>query len=367
MTSLSAEIRIKDHRFRNRIVFPPVVCFHYAGDDGMVTDRNVEHYTQRARGGPGLVVVEATAVMKEGRLAPFQLGIWSDDHIPGLSRLARVIKYEGAVAMIQIHHAGLITPESVSPSAAGPSVAEDNPRSRSLTKEEAGHIRLSFIAAAIYAQKAGFDGVELHGAHGYLLNQFASPVLNRREDEYGGDLNNRLKLAREIIRGIRRHCGENFLISYRLGANCPTLDDGILIAKELEKYGVNILHVSHGGNLQNLPRPPKSFDYNWIVYSGVTIRTHVNIPVIAVNEIKTPERARWLVENDHVDFVALARPQLADPSWANHTLRNEPINICSSCKPKCRWYEDSNLCPAVQRLNKSEPASSENQDGSSGN
>ena len=350
MTALSSEIKIKGLTIKNRIVFPPVVCFHYAGNDGMVTDRNVEHYSLRAAGGAGLIIVEATAVMKEGRLAPFQLGIWSDDHIHGLNRISRAIKMQNAVAMIQLHHAGLLTPESVSPFAKAPSALEENPRSRGLTIQEIEHIRLSFIAGAIHAQKAGFDGVELHGAHGYLLNEFATSVLNKREDEYGGDLHKRLKLAREIIQGIRKHCGDGFLIGFRMGANSPLLEDGILIAKELEKYGVNILHVSHGGNLQNLPRTPKEFDFNWIVYSGITIKSQVNIPVIAVNEIKTPERAKWLIENDQVDFVALARPQLADPSWANHVLNDQPVNTCSSCKPKCRWYEDSNLCPAMKRL-----------------
>ena len=350
MPSLFSEIKIKGSTIKNRIVFPPVVCFHYAGDDGIVTERNIEHYGLRAAGGAGLVIVEATSVMKEGRLAPFQLGIWSDDHIPGLNMIARAIKMQDAVAMIQIHHAGLITPESVSSIALAPSVSEENPRSRSMKIEEIEHVRLSFIAAAIYAQKAGFDGVELHGAHGYLLNQFANSLINKREDDYGGDLQKRLKLAREIIQGIRKQCGDNFIIGYRLGANSPTLEDGVLIAQELEKYGVNILHVSHGGSLQNLPRTPKGFDYNWIVYSGITIKSQVNIPVIAVNEIKTPERAKWLIENEQVDLVALARTQLADPSWANHVLNDQPVNICLSCKPKCKWYEDSNLCPAVQRL-----------------
>ena len=136
-----------------------------------------------------------------------------------------------------------------------------------------------------------------------------------------------------------------------MGANSPTLEDGIFIAKELEKYGVDILHVSHAGNLQNLPRPPKDFDYNWIVYSGVSVQEQVRIPVIAVNEIKTPERAKWLIENQLVAMVALGRPQLADPSWVKNVISESPVNTCSLCKPKCRWYEDSSLCPALKRLN----------------
>ncbi|MCX6245528.1 MAG: NADH:flavin oxidoreductase [Bacteroidetes bacterium] len=350
MPDLFSEYPLKIFTIKNRIVFPPVVCFHYSGDDGIVNERNIAHYTARAEGGPGIIVTEATAVWKDGRLAPFQLGIWSDEHIPGLSRIAETVKKNGVLSLIQIHHAGLITPPSVSGSPAGPSPDEKKPGSRSLSVDEIRIIRDAFITGALRAKKAGFDGIELHGAHGYLLNQFASSFFNKREDEYGGDLYGRLKLATEIIRGIRAVCGEDFIIDYRLGANTPTLEDGIEVAKYLESLGVDILHLSHGGSLQNLPRTPKDFEFNWIVYSGTVIKTHVKIPVIAVNEIKTPERASKLIEKGLTDFVALARPQMADPSWANHVKNNEPINLCLSCKPKCRWYEDSNLCPAVIKL-----------------
>ena len=350
MTNLFSTFRLRNKEIKNRIVFPPVVCFNYSGEDGFVKERNIEHYRLRAEGGSGIIITEATAVMKEGRLAPFQLGIWSDEHIPGLQKIASIVKQNGALALIQIHQAGLITPESVTPVASGPSISEQNPRSRCLTIEEIHTIRDAFISGALRAKKAGFDGIELHGAHGYLLNQFASSFFNKREDEYGKDIQGRMKLAIEIIHGIRKICGIDFIIGYRLGANTPTLDDGIEIAKLLEHEGVDILHVSHGGILLNLPRTPKDFQFNWVVYSGTQIKTHSNIPVIAVNEIKTADRASFLIENDLVDFVAIARPQLADPAWANHVLNNEQINICSSCKPKCRWYENSDLCPAVQRL-----------------
>ena len=350
MTNLFSEFNLKNHKVKNRIVFPPVVCFHYAGSDGMVVDRNVAHYKARAEGGPGMIITEATAVWEEGRLAPFQLGIWSDAHIPGLSRIAEVVKKNNVVSLIQIHHAGLISPPSVNAIPGGPSADPNKPGSRSLSIDEIHLIRDAFIAAALRAKKAGFDGIELHGAHGYLLSQFASTFFNKREDEYGGDFRGRMKLATEIIRGIRAVCGSDFIIDFRLGANAPLLEDGIEIAKHLESIGVDIIHVSHGGSLLNLPRTPIGFEYNWIVYSGTVIKTHVNIPIIVVNEIKTPERAAWLIENEKADFVALARPQMADPSWANHVKNNEPINICSSCKPKCRWYEDSDLCPAVKKL-----------------
>ena len=346
---LFAKFLLKGLTVKNRIVFPPVVCFRYALGDGIVTSKNFEHYRQLAAGGAGIVITEATCVWKDGRLAPFQLGIWSDDQIQGMSQIAAVVKKEGAVSLLQIHHAGLLTNEYVSDVAKAPSVDVQNPRSMALTVPEIAAIREAFIDGAERAQKAGYHGVELHGAHGYLLNQFASTLFNKREDEYGGNLINNLRLATDIIQGIRQRCGDEFIIGYRLGANSPTLDDGIAIAKHLENAGVDILHVSHGGSLMNLPRTPKDFAYNWIVYSGTVIKTQVSIPVIVVNDIKTPERAAWLIENNQADFVAIGKPQLADPNWVNHVLNNEEINFCLNCKPKCRWYEDSSLCPARKK------------------
>jgi NADPH2 dehydrogenase len=349
MNTLFTPYQLKGLAVKNRIVFPPVVCFHYAGDDGLVTDRNVAHYKEVSAGGPGIIITEATAVQKEGRLAAFQLGIWSDEHIPGMSRISAVVRESGALSLLQIHHAGLLTPETANPVARAPSADPANPRSQELTIGEIEAIRESFILAAVRAREAGFHGVELHGAHGYLLNQFASSIFNRRTDEYGGSLVNNLRLATGIIRGIREKCGDGFIIGYRMGANTPTLEDGILVAGMLERAGVDLLHVSHGGSLLNLPRTPKGFDYNWIVYSGTVVKTHVTIPVIVVNEIRTPERAEYLISSNSADFVALGRPQLADPQWTRHVQLNEQINTCLACKPKCRWYEDSRLCPARKR------------------
>ena len=187
MPDLFSEFILKGFIVKNRIVFPPVVCFGYAGSDGIVVDRNVAHYTARAEGGPGIIITEATAVWKDGRLDPFQLGIWSDEHIAGLSRIAETVKKNEVLSLIQIHHAGLISPESVTAFPGGPSPDEKKPGSRSLPVDEIRLIRDAFIAGALRAKKAGFDGIELHGAHGYLLSQFASSFFNKREDEYGGD------------------------------------------------------------------------------------------------------------------------------------------------------------------------------------
>jgi NADPH2 dehydrogenase len=355
MTNLFSEFNIASHKIKNRLVLPPMVCFGYPEEDGLVTPKNLLHYKLRSEDGAGIIIVEATCVKPDGKAASKQLGIWSDTHIPGLATIADVIRSSGSLALIQLHHAGLVTPPSVNEFPVGPSVDPKNPKSRDLTAEEVRTLRDHFIAAGVRAKKAGFDGIEIHGAHGYMLNQFANPDINKRTDEYGNDREGRMRLAQEIIAGIRAMCGKEFIIGYRMGVNTPTLDDGIAIAQFLEKQGIDYLHSSHGGNLQNLPRPPKDFDYNWIVYSGVTVKKHVNIPVIVVNEIKTAERAAFLIGNNLADFVAVGRPMLADPFWVRNVKNNLPVNVCSSCRPRCRWFEDSSFCPGLQRFQSTVP------------
>jgi NADPH2 dehydrogenase len=355
MPTLFSEYELKGFTVKNRVVLPPMVCHGFAAPNGFVSEKNIQHYHLRAEGGGGIIITEATCVRPDGKASPNQLGIWSDEYINGLSKISATVKSSGALSLIQLHHAGLVTPVIVDDAVIGPSADPDNPKSRGMSEEEVGEIRDCFIAAAVRAKKAGFDGVEVHGAHGYLLNQFANPSINKREDEYGRDLPGRLKLAIEIIEGIRKQCGEKFIIGFRMGANSPTLPDGIETAKHLESAGIDLLHVSHGGNLLNLPRTPKGYEYNWIAFSGITIKSLVKVPVIVVNEIKTEERANYLLENGMADFISLGRPILADPFWVKHILKKEPVNVCSGCKPKCRWYESYALCPAFVKLKESVP------------
>lgn len=350
MEALFLPYKLKGHDIRNRVVMPPMVCFGYADETGSVTHRNVQHYQERSDNGAGIIVTEATAVMKNGRAALSQLGIWSDEHIPGLTKISSLVKANGSVSLIQLHHAGLAAPEQVTAKPLGPSADEKKPGSKALSITEIEEIRDAFIHGAIRAQKAGFHGVELHGAHGYLLNQFANSFQNKREDEYGKDFNGRMKLVTEIYQGIRLVCGDTFILGCRMGANTPFLEDGIQVARYLENLGMDYLSISHGGMLINLPRPPKDFEYNWIVFCGITIKKEVKAPVMVVNEIRTAGRASWLIENEHADFVLIGRPQLADPQWVKHVREKQAVNACLNCKPKCRWYEGSDLCPAKKKL-----------------
>lgn len=347
MSSLFSTYKIKSHTIKNRIVFPPFVNFGWSDDNGRISQKNVDQYEAIAKGGAGLIIVEATCVAKDGRIFSYQPGIWNDDHIEQFKPVTEACHKFGAIILLQIHHAGLATRKGLSEKVVGPSVHTDIEKSHALTVDEINQLRDNFIAASVRAERAGFDGVELHGAHGYLLSQFANSVVNLRTDEYGGSPERNLKFSIEIIRGIKKATNTNFIIGYRMSGNSPTLADGIEVAKILEKENIDLLHVSHGGEKGIIPEVPADFAYNGIVYNGVQVKKHINTPVIVVNEIHTPKRASWLLENGHADFVAIGRDMLCDYEWANKAKNNEKIDLCISCKPRCKRYVKPESCPVI--------------------
>lgn len=345
MSSLFHSMMIKNHKTKNRVVVPPMVCFGYSDEKGHVTKANIEHYEAFAKGGAGVIILEAHAVEKEGRVSNNQLGLWEDDQIEGLKRIAEICDKYDSLALVQIHHAGLKTPKTVSNLALEPSNYEkDGAVAREMTIAEIKRIQESFLKAAIRVKKAGFKGIELHGAHAYLINQFMSPITNVRTDNYGGNLENRMRFAVEIVEMIKEEVGKDFIIGYRMGGNEPTLEEGMIIAKTLEEKGVDLLHVSAGIQGETIPEAPKDFPYNWIVYMGTEIRKQVKIPVIVVNCIKTPSQAAYLVENDLADLVAIGRAHLVDASWANKAEQNKEPIPCLKCR-KCLWFKDGKNCP----------------------
>jgi len=210
----------------NRLMLAPMTS-DQATADGRVVDDEVRWLGMRAKGGFGLVMTSASYVQRDGKGGQGQTGIWSDDHIEGFMRLAEVIKAEGRPACVQLHHAGYRSPKRCVPEPVGPS---DDPDSgaRGLTTAEVEQLIESFIAGAVRAEKAGFDGVELHGAHGYVLTQFLSTTDNRRTDRYGGSLENRARVVREIIDGVRRACRPDFQLGLRLSA---------------ERYGLRLMEM----------------------------------------------------------------------------------------------------------------------------
>lgn len=341
-------IVINGINIKNRVALPPIVNFGWSDSDGKVSSKHIAHYERIARGGTGLIIVEATCVNPTGRIFSYQLGIWDDNHIEGLARIAEAVHKHDAKVLIQLHHAGLTTRKAVAEKAFGPSVDPENDRSVALTKEQVSELVENFVSAAKRAHLAGFDGVELHGAHGYLLNQFASSAINHRTDEYGGNSENRLRFARQIIEGIKKVTPSTFIIGYRMAGCSPTLNDGIEIAKLLQAYGVHYLHVSHGGEKGVNPTVPNNFEYNHVVYMGTEVKKFVDVPVMVVNQIKSPERASKLVTNGLADMVAIGRDMLTDPDWVTKAKTGEAINLCIDCQPRCKRYTKPESCPLAE-------------------
>ena len=345
MDSLFTPHKIRNLEIKNRIVLPPMVCFGASGANNFVSEKNIQHYEAIAKGGSGLVIVEAAAVSKNGRLSVDQLGIWDDQFIEGLSHIVKVCHENNAKVFAQIHHAGLKSPKAVNEDTISSS-DYDNGRvsARGLTQDEITQIHKDFIDGAIRAQKAGFDGIEQHGAHGYLFTQFFSSKINTRTDQYGGSLHNRLKIATDIFKGIKENTRDNFIVGIRMGCNENDLETSIAMARHFEAIGMDYLHISTGFDNSSIDvELPSNFPCNWIVYGATQIKENVNIPVIAVNSITKPEQARYLIDHNLVDFVAMGRAQLADPNFVNHIKDDSMIN-CLGCRP-CGWFTKANNCP----------------------
>ncbi len=346
MNKVFTSKKIGNVEIKNRIVLPPMVCFTFAEKDGFVSEKNINHYAQIAKNGIGLIVVEATAVDPNGRLSMDQLGIWDDKYIEGLSKIANAIHENGSKAFIQIHHAGLRTTKGATDDIISSSNYEDKKsKAREMSIDEIHEVIRSFVAAAVRAKTAGFDGVEIHGAHGYLLTQFFSEKINKRNDKYGGKFENRNRIAEEIYKCIRYKVGDDFVIGIRMGCNENSLEESIKRAGVFEQIGYDYLNVSTG--FDNSPieeEVPEGFPGNFIVYGASKIKENVNMPVIGVNMIKDEMDISRLINEDYLDFVAIGRGQLADYNFTNHLENNETIITCLECKP-CKWFTNGDNCP----------------------
>lgn len=336
--------RIRTMDLKNRIIMAPMGN-GFCTQDGFVTERMTSFYRERAQGGVGMIIVGVVCVdHPRGLTEPCQLGISDDKFIPSLSELVEVIHQDGAKICLQMHHGGHYSfspmtgeqPVSSSPIPLKP----DLEMPRVLNVEEIGQIVESYAQAAERAQKAGFDAVEIHAAHGYLIDQFLIPDLNTRQDDYGGNLENRAKFLLEIIRDVRERVGEDYPVWCRMDgrtfgyAQGITIEDAKKLARMVEQAGVDAIHVSgHGGNKDTgfleapLVQPPGN-----LLPAAEAIKKVVNVPVIAVGRIGI-ERAEEFLREGNADFIAMGRPLLADPELPNKlaTGRFEDIRPCVCC------------------------------------
>lgn len=353
MTKVNDPIIIGSKRVKNRITMAPTVKFDFAGEDGKVTEKHIEHYRERAEGGCGLICVEATAVTPEGRFGKNHMGLWEDDQIEGHKTIVKDCHENDVVVIIQLNHTG-ITGNPEFGEAMGPSVVEtrDGRIAHEMTIDEIHKMQDAFVAAAIRAKEAGYDGIQLHGCHGYLINQFITKKTNLRTDEYGGSAVNRARFGSEIIERIRKECGDDFLISVRTAGADPDLQDAIEVAEEYVKAGCDYLQVSHGAGEIDPTLVDGTEPYNLICSLGVHFHEHFKgrVPVSCVNSLMDPDIIEYLIEKDLTDTVDLARAVLADPHFPKAVLGENKFYVrCFECA-RCQYGPfTAHKCPAEMR------------------
>lgn len=334
---------------KNRFVMPAMGT-SYGDNEGHITRQSIDYYVERAKGGFGLIIVEVTGVDKQGICTPNQPGLWSDEFIPYWKELTgEVHRYDAKIA-VQLHHAGrqcspeLIGRQPVSSSSVACPVFDVVPHE--LTIDEIYELIEKFGDAAKRAKESGFDAVEVHAAHGYLVAQFISPQVNKRFDEFGGSLEGRAKFPVEIIKNIKKKCGEYFPVIVRISGD-EKVDDGLkvsdtkLLSQYFEDAGADAIHVTvcTYGSLKWMFMPadtPAGFN----TYIAQEIRESVMIPVIAVGRLNTPEIAEDVLATDKADFVSLGRESLADPEFPLKVAegRINEISPCIGCLQSCAGY-----------------------------
>lgn len=342
---LFAPIRFGRLEVRNRLIMTGMAG-HMAPADGSVTDREIAFYERRARGGVGLAVVGAAYVHPGGRFSNDQLGIHTDAHIDGYRRLAQAIRRHGAIASIQLHHAGRQTNSRVTgerliaPSAVACPVKQEVPHA--LSVEEIAEVVEWFGQGARRVREAGFDAVEIHCAHGYLPAQFLSPRANKRTDEYGGPLDRRFRFVGEIIARVKRETGDMPLSVKISGHEFDeegglTLDETPLIAQRLEAAGVDLVAISAGAAPYYMTVPNMSLPRGCYVELARAVKAKVSMPVSAVGRINTPELAEQILAAGDADMISMGRPLIADPDLPNKALHGErdDLVVCIGCNKGC--------------------------------
>lgn len=341
---------------KNSIVMAPMATFHPGNTHGQVTDQICEFYGRRAKGGVGMIIVEACSVHEGGKLTETQLGIWDDRQISGHRKLADIIKGYHTVALLQIHHSGIrsISGEPAGPSAYKGKINEKHYDAREMLVDEIIEMKKWFVKAASRAQQSGYDGVEIHCAHSYLLCSFLSPLANLRTDQYGVDLEGRMRLIVDIIREIHLICGKSFLVSVRMGWDEPDIFTSIKMAEVFAQEEIDFLNVSSGFGSSGfmderlLEKTEDDFPENIRIWGAAKIKKAIKCPVIAVGGIRQVQQAKAVLRGGFADFVAIGRALLCDPDWVNKAADGREIVLCRNCK-KCMWGIEHHRCPSFKQ------------------
>lgn len=326
-------ITIKNIEFKNRVVMTLMVAFGLSNGDGTMGMDLIQHYLKRAGTGIGLMICQYHAITKDRTIEG--VGVYSDSQIDDLRTIATACHDNNTRFFVQLEYPHFDY--------------KNGDTINDLLISDLEEIEREFINSAKRCFEADCDGIELHGAHGFFLNMFSSALANKRTDQYGGYLKGRLRLAKNIVKGIKKFNNDNFILSYRMGWN-ESLEDDIEMAQMLEKLGVEMLHVSTGIPSDRKISVPYVFPCNDVVYTGTQIKAHVSIPVIAVNDIETVKTGNYLIENNLSDFVAYGKPFLADENFMVKSLDNIDYKPCLKCK-NCKWFINGKRCPVQIKLN----------------
>lgn len=319
MTDLFSPYSFKSLELKNRVVMAPMCQYSVEQKDGIATDWHYMHYVSRAVGGTGLIIIEMTDVEPDGRISDYDLGLWSDEQIPALKRIVDACHSNGAKVAIQIAHAGRKAEDAEVPVAPSAIAFDENSKQpRALTTDEVKGMVEKFRSAVARAVKAGFDAIELHGAHGYLIHQFHSPLTNKREDEYGQDLT---LFGREIIQAAKAEMPKDMPLMMRISAKEYVeggygINESSEFAKAYKEAGVDVFDISSGGEgpIGASGRPGTHAAYQ--VPLAKAIKEALDVPVIAVGRLDDPKLANAVIGNEEADLVAVGRGLLRNPYWA---------------------------------------------------
>ncbi|MEV7121558.1 NADH:flavin oxidoreductase/NADH oxidase [Kitasatospora griseola] len=344
MSALFEPITLRSLTIPNRIWLSPMCMYsaaHEGPETGVATDFHLAHLGSRAAGGAGLVMVEATGVRPDARISPWDLGLWNDRQQDALARIAALIRRHGSVPAIQLAHAGRKASTGKANAGGGPLGVEDGgwpvvgasaipfddgyPTPLELTEAQIAELVEDFASSARRALAAGFQVVEVHGAHGYLVHQFLSPITNHRTDGYGGDFAGRSRLAREIATAVRAVWPADLPVLFRVSATdwVPeqpswTVEESVLLAKELQAVGVDLIDVSTGGLV---PHAKIAVGPGYQVPFAARIRREAGLPVSSVGLITEPAQAEAILADGEADAVMLGRELLRDPYWPLHAAK----------------------------------------------
>ena len=337
MAKLFSPYTIRGVEFKNRIAMAPMCMYSSHNQDGQVEDWHKTHYTSRAVGQVGLIIVEATAVQAQGRISSEDLGIWSDDHVEGLTEAVRLMKQHGARTGIQLAHAGRkATVDGTIHAPSSIAFNEDYKTPAEMTVEDIKETVEAFKQGAIRSKQAGFDVIEIHGAHGYLLNEFMTPLCNKRQDEYGGSVENRYRITGEVIDAIRSVWEGPLFVrisaeDYKEGGMDPV--QYVEMARWMKEQGVDLIDVSSGGVVPAAIHPFPGYQ---VPYAD-TIREQAKIATGAVGLITSALQAEEILQNDRADIVLLARELLRDPYWPYTAAKELGVEIESPTQYNRGW------------------------------